>query len=170
MTTLLSEARQIVGRAIKRGGISLPQVVVEQVTMLRVPFKGRVECLDFKEAEALRNALSVALCEKVRNLEVTEIKMAVCEEYQVALHELDSDKRPAHIVFPRQVGYWLTRTLTSLSLSEIGQCFPKNNKPRDHGTILHGYRIVEKKMGKDKSVWKRIVKLQDKLMNKGTTQ
>lgn len=169
MNSILSEARQVVGRAILNGsGISLPQLVVEQVNMLRVPFKGRMECLDRKEAEALRNALSVALCEKAINLEVSEIKMAVCEEYSISIAEMDSGKRPEHIAFPRQVAYWLTRTLTSLSLAEIGRCFPKHHTPRDHGTILHGYKTVERKMGEDKQIWKRITKLQNRLMKEGT--
>jgi chromosomal replication initiator protein len=56
-----------------------------------------------------------------------------------------SRRRYRHVVLPRQVGMYLTRRLTGLSLGQIGAYFGG----RDHSTVLHACRKVERSMARD---------------------
>ncbi|MFV2092005.1 MAG: helix-turn-helix domain-containing protein, partial [Hyphomicrobiales bacterium] len=49
------------------------------------------------------------------------------------------------VVYPRQVGMYLAKTLTSRSLPEIGRKFGG----RDHTTVLHAVRKIERLLGED---------------------
>tara|TARA_B100000085_G_scaffold95190_1_gene86328 strand:- start:531 stop:944 length:414 start_codon:yes stop_codon:yes gene_type:complete len=51
-----------------------------------------------------------------------------------------SCRRPDNLARARQMTYWIMRKGTSMSLTEIGYLFPK---AKDHGTILHGCRVME---------------------------
>jgi chromosomal replication initiator protein len=48
-------------------------------------------------------------------------------------------------MLPRQVGMYLARRLTGLSLEQIGAYFGG----RDHSTVLHACRKVEDALGQD---------------------
>ena len=73
-----------------------------------------------------------------RNPSVREIQKAIAKYYRVPMNELLSVRRDAHYVKARQVGMYLCRELTLLSLPSIGRQFGG----RDHTTILHGYRKI----------------------------
>lgn len=60
--------------------------------------------------------------------------------FQVAPSELQSRRRTQGIVMPRQVGMYLTRKLTRLSLAQIGAYFGG----RDHTTVLHACDKVKR--------------------------
>ena len=60
--------------------------------------------------------------------------------YQVRVSDLTSSKRFASIVRPRQVAAYLARRLTSRSTTEIG----KRLGGRDHTTIIHAVRAIDK--------------------------
>ncbi len=70
------------------------------------------------------------------------IQRAVAEYYDIRLADMTSRKRPQDIALPRQVAMYLCRTLTSQSLPSIGNAFGRN-----HATILHACRLVEKRAG-----------------------
>ena len=53
--------------------------------------------------------------------------------YNVRVTDLQSRKRTRSIVLPRQICMYLARSLTMLSLEEIGGYFGG----RDHTTVLH---------------------------------
>jgi len=59
--------------------------------------------------------------------------------FRVAPRHLQSRRRSRNILVPRQVGMYLARQLTNLSLSRIGAYFGG----RDHSTVLHACRKVE---------------------------
>lgn len=71
---------------------------------------------------------------------IKEIQKTVCVEFNVNFHDVMSQRRTADIVFPRQVAMWLVKRLTKHSLPEIGRRF----QGRDHTTILHGVRKIER--------------------------
>lgn len=163
---LMRTAPQFVARAIANGtGVRLPQVVVEPVNMLKVPFKGRTEIISYEEAGALRDALNLALLKKSENPDLAKINAAVCAEFNVSHRDLESARRPEKITFPRHVAFWLARTLTTLSLGEIGAAYPRNGLPRDHGTILNGFKRVNARMATEMSVRDRVMKLHKQLLN-----
>lgn len=69
----------------------------------------------------------------------------VAKFYLVNVIDILSDRRTANIVRPRQVAAYLCKTLTPRSLPEIGRRFGG----RDHTTILHAVRKIERLIGED---------------------
>jgi len=74
-----------------------------------------------------------------RSLQVSDILEAVSKHFGVRLADLVGRKRSRSISHPRQVGMYLARKLTPLSLEEIGVHFGG----RDHSTVLHAERVIE---------------------------
>lgn len=65
--------------------------------------------------------------------------------FRVAPKELCSACRHPGVLLPRQVGMYLVRRLTDLSLGQIGAYFGG----RDHSTVLHACRKVEDALNRD---------------------
>ncbi|TMQ34841.1 MAG: hypothetical protein E6K70_05475 [Planctomycetota bacterium] len=59
--------------------------------------------------------------------------------------QLQSDRRHRSVLLPRQVGMYLARRLTKLSLAEIGAYFGG----RDHSTVLHACHKIEGTIERD---------------------
>ena len=83
---------------------------------------------------------------------IDRIQKGVAENYDIRLADMVSRKRPAAIAFPRQVAMYLSRELTGLSYQEIGNAFGS----RDHGTIMHACRTIERRIKEDDAVRHRI--------------
>jgi chromosomal replication initiator protein len=65
--------------------------------------------------------------------------------FRVDAGELRGPGRHRGILLPRQVGMYLARRLTDLSLEQIGAYFGG----RDHSTVLHACRKVEESLAED---------------------
>ena len=76
---------------------------------------------------------------------VEQIAAKVGGHFQVAPKDLQSSRRSRNILVPRQVGMYLARRLTELSLDQIGAYFGG----RDHSTVLHACRKVERNLARD---------------------
>lgn len=74
-----------------------------------------------------------------RNVNVRDILDVVSRHYSVRVADLLGRKRSRSVSHPRQVGMYLARRLTPLSLEEIGSHFGG----RDHSTVLHAERVVD---------------------------
>jgi chromosomal replication initiator protein len=74
-----------------------------------------------------------------RPLQVGAILESISKHFGVRLPDLISRKRSRSISHPRQIGMYLARKLTPLSLEEIGVHFGG----RDHSTVLHAERVIE---------------------------
>ncbi|MCY2959807.1 MAG: chromosomal replication initiator protein DnaA [Planctomycetota bacterium] len=74
-----------------------------------------------------------------------DILALVTAHYDVKLSELQSKRRTAAIVLPRQVAMYLARRITRHSLEEIGNYFGG----RDHSTVLYGIEKVQTLMASD---------------------
>ncbi len=74
-----------------------------------------------------------------------DILALVTAHYDVKLSELQSKRRTAAIVLPRQVAMYLARRITRHSLEEIGNYFGG----RDHSTVLYGIEKVQSLMASD---------------------
>src|SRR5262249_13112698 len=70
---------------------------------------------------------------------VDRIARQVGGYFRIEPKQLQSRRRHRSILLPRQVGMYLTRQLTRLSLMQIGAYFGG----RDHTTVLHACRKVE---------------------------
>lgn len=84
---------------------------------------------------------------------------AVCREYKVSVIDILSNRRMAYIVFPRQVAMTLAKRVTLKSLPEIGRRFGG----RDHTTVLHAIRKIEKMRGEDVQLDATMARLESEL-------
>jgi chromosomal replication initiator protein len=103
-------------------------------------------------AEAQRLLYDIFREEASRVVRIDQIQRRVAEHYKITLAELLGKKRPATIVFPRQVAMYLSRLLTTHSLQFIGTEFGG----RDHGTVIHACKTVENAMEQDENIKKII--------------
>ena len=94
-----------------------------------------------------RNVLKDLLKISDRPITVTEIQYAVCGHYQIGLTDLKSTRRERRIARPRQLAMYLAKTLTPLSLPDIGKAFG-----RDHTTVMHAVKTMEDLLCRDKSL------------------
>ena len=76
---------------------------------------------------------------------VERIASRVGDYFHVAPKHLQSRRRSRDTLLPRQVGMYLARRLTGLSLQQIGAYFGG----RDHSTVLHACRKVERTLTSD---------------------
>src|SRR6202022_3812435 len=113
--------------------------------------------------EALEQLLRDILREEAKKtVTIEQIQKKVAEHFDVGLAEMNSKRRTAKIVFPRQVAMYLTRRHTKASLHEIGETFGG----RDHGTVLHACKTVSVRMKKEDQVRQAIVRLDTQLDRK----
>jgi chromosomal replication initiator protein len=76
---------------------------------------------------------------------VERIVQRVGRYFQVDPRQMQSRGRSRQVLLPRQVGMYLARQLTELSLQQIGAFFGG----RDHSTVLHACRKVEQALTQD---------------------
>jgi len=88
------------------------------------------------------------------------IQRRVAETYDLRLADMTSKRRPANIALPRMVAMYLSRRLTTSSLNEIGEAFGG----RDHGTVLHANREIEKRMVADEKLRRIVNYMAEKLV------
>jgi|KBSSwiStaDraftv2_1062776.scaffolds.fasta_scaffold114961_2 chromosomal replication initiator protein len=72
---------------------------------------------------------------------IAAIQAAVCAHFRVTHLDLLSRRRGRAISRPRQVGMWLARHTTPLSLPEIGREFQ-----RDHTTVMHAVDRIDREI------------------------
>jgi len=80
--------------------------------------------------------------------------------FRVEPRQLFSSRRSRDVLLPRQVGMYLARRLTRLSLEQIGAYFGG----RDHSTVRHACRKVEQALASDTVLSGTIRQLQAGLM------
>ncbi len=80
-----------------------------------------------------------------RTMTAEHIAGRVGDYFRVEIKQLQSRRRFSGIQTPRQVGMYLVRRLTNLSLEEIGAYFGG----RDHSTVLHACRKIERTLSVD---------------------
>jgi len=86
--------------------------------------------------------------EVVKTIKVESVQKIVAEHFHVTISDLKSKGRSRAVIFPRQVAMYLTRTLTNMSLPEIGKAFGG----KDHTTVLHSCKKIEKDIDKQPGV------------------
>ncbi|MBT9449573.1 chromosomal replication initiator protein DnaA [Akkermansia glycaniphila] len=79
---------------------------------------------------------------------IDEIQRRVSEQFDIRLSDMSSRRRTANIAHPRQIAMYLSRQLTGSSLQDIGEAFGG----RDHGTVIHAAKTIERKMKTDPQV------------------
>ena len=88
------------------------------------------------------------------------IQSTVCKFFKISKNEMLSSRRSRYLVRPRQTAIYLTKILTSKSLPEIGREFSN----RDHTTIIHSVRTIEKLKEKDTEMTNNINNLKNQIL------
>ena len=86
---------------------------------------------------------------------VAEIQAKVSERFRIPRIEMISARRAREVARPRQVAMYLAKQLTTLSLPNIGKHFGN----RDHTTVMHACRQVERLMAADRAMRSDVLKL-----------
>ena len=88
------------------------------------------------------------------------IQSIVCKFFNISKNEMLSSRRSRYLVRPRQTAIYLTKILTSKSLPEIGREFSN----RDHTTIIHSVKTIEKLKSGDSELSNNIDKLKNQIL------
>ena len=88
------------------------------------------------------------------------IQSTVCKFFKISKNEMLSSRRSRYLVRPRQAAIYLTKILTSKSLPEIGREFSN----RDHTTIIHSVKTIEKLIKEDVELSGNIDNLKNKIL------
>ena len=88
------------------------------------------------------------------------IQTLVCKFFKISKNEMLSSRRSRYLVRPRQTAIYLTKILTSKSLPEIGREFSN----RDHTTIIHSVKTIEKLKENDPEMVENINKLKNQIL------
>jgi chromosomal replication initiator protein len=105
--------------------------------------------------EVLRNMLRGA----ERDLTVESIQKTICDYYHIKLTDLKAKRRTKNIALPRQVAMYLCRKHTPISFPAIGDKFGG----RDHSTVIHASKTIERKMKADVSMQSAIESIERSL-------
>ena len=95
--------------------------------------------------EMVKEVLKDSLPNEDRRISVDAVQRVTAERYNCRFSDMKSKKRTKQIAFPRQIAMYLSRELTSHSLSEIGAAFGG----KDHTTIMHAYEKIEELLTTD---------------------
>ena len=88
------------------------------------------------------------------------IQTEVCKFFKISKNEMLSPRRSRYLVRPRQTAIYLSKSLTSKSLPEIGRAFSN----RDHTTVIHSVRMIDKLRKNDEELNINIENLKNKIL------
>lgn len=105
--------------------------------------------------ELLRNTLKGAQ----REITVENIQKTTCDYFNIKIGDLKAKRRTQNIALPRQVAMYLCRKYTENSFPAIGDKFGG----RDHSTVIHASKTIERKIKEDPHMQNTIEKLERNL-------
>ena len=91
---------------------------------------------------------------------IDNIQTIVCKYFKISKNEMLSSRRSRYLVRPRQTAIYLAKMLTSKSLPEIGRNFSN----RDHTTVIHSVKTIEKLKKEDNELNIKIDSLKNKIL------
>lgn len=92
-------------------------------------------------------------------LMVAHIQAMVAAYYQIPVREMYSARRNREVARPRQVAMYLAAESTPKSLPDIGRRFGG----RDHTTVIHAIKVIQRLMLTDKEMEADIIALRERL-------
>jgi chromosomal replication initiator protein len=93
--------------------------------------------------ETLRDV--IAREEAASPISIERIQEIVARHFHLDLHDMKSKRRTDAIAFPRQIAMYLTRTMTDMSTTQIGDAFGG----KDHTTVMHATTKIKNKLESD---------------------
>ena len=110
-------------------------------------------------AEMAKTILRDLLGTEKKVITLADVQEVVARRFQVKVAELKSKRRTKTLVHPRQIAMYLARELTAASFPEIGREFGG----KDHTTIMHACRQIEKAIDRDHSLQTTLDSLKDEI-------
>lgn len=95
--------------------------------------------------ETAKTILEEINANKKSVITVDRIQKVVADYYMQTVEDMKSSRRQSDIVMARHVAIYLTRTMTDMSLPQIGQAFGD----RDHSSISHAFTKIEEQVEKE---------------------
>jgi chromosomal replication initiator protein len=92
--------------------------------------------------------------------DVKTIQRAVSQHFDIPIETLKAKTRISRVVRARQVAIYITRELTDISLVQIG----KNFGGRDHSTILHACKKIERELENDPTLGRKLEEIREDLL------
>ena len=117
----------------------------------------RVEITTDLAKEVLQHTLK----DNQKQVTVRNIQKAICEHFDVKISELKSKRRTKNLALARQMAMYLCRKFTATSFPAIGAEFGG----RDHSTVIHAAKTIEKKTVTDPYVKATVERLVRQLKN-----
>lgn len=111
--------------------------------------------------ETTQDILRDLLRSNERVVTIDDIQKRVAEHFNVRIADMSSARRLRAIARPRQIAMYLAKQLTSRSLLEIGRKFGG----KDHTTVMHAVKRIEKLILDDKEVSEDVTLLMRMLQN-----
>ncbi len=84
------------------------------------------------------------LVENTNTFAPEEIRELICRNYHITMEDIRSRSRRKDVVLPRNLGMYLCRKMTDLSLQQIGKVFGRN-----HSTVLYAVNLIENRSRRD---------------------
>jgi chromosomal replication initiator protein len=106
--------------------------------------------------EILKDSLSHEVSPPIN---VDTITKVVAQRFQVEVRELKGHSRVTSVVLPRQVAMFLACTMTDLPYTEVG----KNFGGKDHTTVIHAKKKVQRLMEQDLVFLERVNSLRSEI-------
>ncbi|MBV6659039.1 MAG: chromosomal replication initiator protein DnaA [Devosiaceae bacterium] len=94
-------------------------------------------------------------------VKIEDIQRATALQFGLTKTDLLSQRRTKQIVGPRQIAMYLAKVMTVRSLPDIGRRFGG----RDHTTVLHAVRKIERELETDPSLQKTIEALKSAILS-----
>ncbi len=117
----------------------------------------KVEITTDLAKEVLRHTLK----DNEKQVTVRNIQKAICEHFDVKISDLKSKRRTKNLALARQMAMYLCRKYTGTSFPAIGAEFGG----RDHSTVIHASKSIEKKTVSDPSIKATVDRLVRQLKN-----
>ena len=109
--------------------------------------------------ELAKQQLKLVVPEQGSNYTIESIQTAVAKHFRLKAADFKSNSKQRSVARPRQIAMYLIRKYTSLGFKEIGHYFGN----RDHTTIMHACREIEKKIDSEQDVKDAVEAIQNLL-------
>ncbi len=164
--------RDILESKVKHDGLRIPDKVIDYISQnvsdsVR-ELEGVVQSLlaysvvfnrDVDLQFAMRIMNHNVHAERKRAITMDQIVEHACDYFQIKQEDVYGKSRKANIVLVRQLSMYLAQQHTQLTASKIGTLVGGRN----HATVIHSVRTIEKRLQSDKDFQKKVNELEGKL-------
>jgi chromosomal replication initiator protein len=93
-------------------------------------------------------------------VKIEDVKRAVCAHFGITKEELLSYRRDYDCVYPRHVGMYLSKSLSTKSFTEIARRFSRT----DHTTIIRACGKIRRMVATDRLVAREVAQIREMLV------